>query len=685
MTSSLPLRGVHQLPATAEIERLLDGLGELVRQGTPRGTFYGELLDRAICATGGIAGIVWTETTDGRFQPEFHRQVDRIQLAEDRRVQTLHEQVLGQLAHSRETAWIAPGAAQTNAAVGAVNSGQLLSFTPLRAESRLLGVLELAHLPTDDPAIRRGVGGVLEAFAELTTDYQQRLEWRTACQREQFWRQCEQFSARVHRGLGFSETSAEIANEARRLLEADRATVVVWRNERARVEAVSGVERIDRRSDTVRGLERLVEAVLVGREPMWYGVSQSDELPPQIVKPLQHYLEQAPARSMVVYPLAGGDGEANGSTVTRRAAAWDDQALAGALVVEKFSGAPPTDLAGRLPIVARHASSALANAVEYSTLPLVGVMRLVRDLSWIGSFRRWPWLARVAFVVLVAGIAACFVPAEHSVEVRGSLQPKRARDVFAPVDGEVSEVAVRHEQQVSEDAVLIALRSPSLELEHRRVLGERDTTREKLQAVESARLIGTAPDAPDQGGDRLASALSGSAEELRKQLESQEQQLEILAEQNQSLKVRSPMTGSVLTWKLEELLAGRPVQRGQVLVTVADVAGPWELRLDVPDRRIGHVLAAQRAQGDDLPVRFALASAPGQSFEGRIREVWQVAEPSPSGGPATVRVLVDFDRVAVGQLRPGTTVLAKIQCGRRPIGYVWFHGLFEAIQTELFF
>jgi multidrug efflux pump subunit AcrA (membrane-fusion protein) len=285
----------------------------------------------------------------------------------------------------------------------------------------------------------------------------------------------------------------------------------------------------------------------------------------------------------------------------------------------------------------------------------------------------------------VAVAVASFVPAEHSVEVRGSLQPRSARDVFAPVDGEVAEVRVHHQQDVAQDALLVALRSPSLELEHRRVVGERDATREKLQAVESARLIGGNPETPDRGGDRLASALSGSAEELRKQLESQEQQLAILNEQSRALRVRSPMAGAVLTWQIEDLLEGRPVQRGQVLATVADLAGAWELRLEVPDRRIGHVLAAQRELRPNLPVHFALATAPGRTFEGRIREVWPVAEPAANGGPATVRVLADFDRAELEQLRPGATVLAKIHCGRRPLGYVWFHGIFEAIQALWFF
>ena len=83
-------------------------------------------------------------------------------------------------------------------------------------------------------------------------------------------------------------------------------------------------------------------------------------------------------------------------------------------------------------------------------------------------------------------------------------------------------------------------------------------------------------------------------------------------------------------------------------------------------------------------MRFVVAAASGSEFTGKIREVWRVAEPS-SGGGSVVRVVVDFDRDEVRPLRPGATVIAKIHCGTRSLGYVWFHGLYEAIRAELFF
>jgi hypothetical protein len=54
---------------------------------------------------------------------------------------------------------------------------------------------------------------------------------------------------------------------------------------------------------------------------------------------------------------------------------------------------------------------------------------------------------------------------------------------------------------------------------------------------------------------------------------------------------------------------------------------------------------------------------------------------------STVLVTLTFDRAAIRpeQLRPGATVTAKIHCGRRSLGYVWLHELWETIQSRVLF
>ena len=117
---------------------------------------------------------------------------------------------------------------------------------------------------------------------------------------------------------------------------------------------------------------------------------------------------------------------------------------------------------------------------------------------------------------------------------------------------------------------------------------------------------------------------------------------------------------------------------------MADPKGPWVLELLVADDRIGHVLQAQRELGNNLRVSFLLATEPDVTYEELIDKIAMSTEPDAENNP-TVRVHVNIDRSKVPHLRPGATVAARIHCGRRSIGYVWLHELFEAVQTRLLF
>jgi hypothetical protein len=156
-----------------------------------------------------------------------------------------------------------------------------------------------------------------------------------------------------------------------------------------------------------------------------------------------------------------------------------------------------------------------------------------------------------------------------------------------------------------------------------------------------------------------------------------------LAGQRQALEVRSPTDGQVLTWDIERLLAARPVQRGDRLLTVADLAGPWELELRIDDDQAGHVLAAGSLQPEPLRVSFHVATEPGVRYAGRLRAIGTATEVDDAGRP-TVWATVALDD-APAQPQPGATVVAKIHCGRRAIGYVWLRPLFETVQGRLFF
>ena len=140
---------------------------------------------------------------------------------------------------------------------------------------------------------------------------------------------------------------------------------------------------------------------------------------------------------------------------------------------------------------------------------------------------------------------------------------------------------------------------------------------------------------------------------------------------------------SVITWDLEDRLQRRPVKRGQVLLTVADVRGPWILELQVPDRYVNYVLGAQQSLRPDLDVTFMLATDPGVSYSGRLKRFATASEPNETQQLAAT-AWVALERDAPPDPRPGAGVTARIYCGRRAIGYVWLHDLIATVRSRLF-
>jgi hypothetical protein len=126
------------------------------------------------------------------------------------------------------------------------------------------------------------------------------------------------------------------------------------------------------------------------------------------------------------------------------------------------------------------------------------------------------------------------------------------------------------------------------------------------------------------------------------------------------------------------------VRKGQSLLTVVDATAAWQLELHMPQRRMGHISRAAQVSDAPLPVKFMLATHPGEEFAGTIYEINRVADDDGEEGP-TVLVRVAIDKTELPDLRPGASVTARVACGTQPLGYVWFHDVWEFVQTQILF
>ena len=171
--------------------------------------------------------------------------------------------------------------------------------------------------------------------------------------------------------------------------------------------------------------------------------------------------------------------------------------------------------------------------------------------------------------------------------------------------------------------------------------------------------------------------LEGRARQFEREIESLEEQRQLWQARRADLVVKSPIDGVVVTWQVRDRLLLRPVEKGQVLLSVAD-------------DRLGHVnravVAAQEA-GRDLEVDYILATDPGTRHRGTVREIHEQAEVrGDHGNTVLVRVTIDKTQHEKKEaLGAGASVTARIACGKRPLGYVWVHDVLAFIRTQILF
>jgi hypothetical protein len=242
----------------------------------------------------------------------------------------------------------------------------------------------------------------------------------------------------------------------------------------------------------------------------------------------------------------------------------------------------------------------------------------------------------------------------------------------------VSNVFVKHGDMVEKGTPLLELRNEKLIIELNGVTGKLAENRATIRQLMNTRQITRNP------ADRAS--LDGQIVELRVQIETNKAQIEELKKRCDALTIRSPIAGRVVTFRVDYLLANRPLQVGEVPLTIVNQDSNWELDLYMEESKIGHV-GGSVPDDEIYKIRYILKSDPRNRHEGTIpkKDISNRAVLTEEYGNAIHMIGHADDQDALQSALPGTEVTAKIYCGKRPIGYKWFHQLIEWIQTHLLF
>jgi multidrug efflux pump subunit AcrA (membrane-fusion protein) len=678
-----------------QIRGLVSEIAQLSKSELGPEEFYPAFLQRIVSALAAIGGAVWVIRDGRRLDLAYHIKMSETLLSPESEDAARHFGLLTRIAASGEPSLVPPQSGTADEHGAANPTRYLLVLAPMRSDNQVEGVVEIFQRPDAQPVTQRGYLKFLMQMCELAAEWLKTRKLRQISTRHSLWEQADHFARLVHEQLDVRETAYVIVNEGRRMVGCDRVSVGLMRGRICKIEAISGQDTIENRSNIVNYLGKLATRVVATGESLWYD-GADEELPPQVEEALDRYIDESHTKRLALLPLRRPKRLVDArETATGEADSESNEAneIIGVLVVEQIeSDLPEEVLRSRTDLVYEHSARALTNAVDHERIFLMPLWKAIGKSRWLFGPRYLPKTVAVLAALVVFMLCLVFVRKDFEPSAKGTLQPVVKRDVFVPVDGDVIDVKVQDRDFVEKGDLLVKLRNTDLEVKYQDVLGQIQVKRSRLVSVRRS-LFEQTGRSDVRGRDEVERIrLSGEADELEQELKTLDEQYQLLAKKREMLEIRSPIAGEVMmSWDVQKSLMYRPVTMGQMLLSVADPKEDWELELYMRESRAGHVRRAradtqtqQRYPGAGDRVSYVLATDPGVKRGGTVREVKATTEVRQDEGNI-VKVRVDIDRSQIGDPHPGATVTGQVFCGRRALGYVWFHEAWEWLQIHIFF
>jgi hypothetical protein len=684
-----------------KVDQAFEEVAKLSGSDLPPTNFFQEFLTRVLWGIEAPAGAVWLRTPQGFLQLQCQQNIESVGLDQHKGGRQSHNELLRQAFQTAKPMMLEPfGTTGIHDGMPAGNpTGHYVQLAPVQMDKETVGLVEVWQDPRWDIRIQRTCLNYLVQMAGYASNYLRTTQGRKLAGQEQIWTQLETFAREIHASLDPTRVAYQIANEGRRLVGCDRLSVATVEVKKAKIEAVSGADVIEKRSNLIVLMRHLVDAVLAWGEKLVYTGTKDESLPPDVLTALDDYLAESNSKLLVLMPL--------------RDERQKDKAgpARSALVMENFETPENTEpLTSRLEIVGRHATSALYNATEMRRVPLGWLWRPVAAVQeGLGGKTKAIITGIVAAVVLLIA-AMVFVPYELEMDSNGQMLPLERARIYSSTPGRIDGFFIKQNDRVGAGQPLVEMFDNDLRTMLAKLRAEadgafgmfRDLTTQKQQNART-------------GADQAK--LETEIDKSRVTYETSNDQFNSMvkihnADQNRLgvfLLKAPPFTDvsatkrdrwwTVLDADFREKLH-QTVKPTDPIVRLGDVDGRWELELKIPQKHIGQVRSA--FQSDDpnakLDVTILVTSAPTRKFRGVLTQEKTSKEATPNrdehneSAPVVIAYvslddpsIPEDQRVPRDLLVTGVEVHAKIRCGKHAMGYSLFYGLWEFLYEKVVF
>lgn len=649
-----------------EIGKLVTEIENLANQDIPHVEFYAEYLRRVSSALAARATALWMMSPQGNLQLQYQINLQMVGFATEGPDRQSHDELLRHVLKTCKAMLVPPksGPGDPDEAIQIRNgTDSLLVLAPIVFEGQAVGIIEVFQDPNRRSSAQQGYLQFLTRISNEASRFLKNKQFREVLSEQQLWNQLESFARSVHGGLNPTQVSYLIANDGKKLIQAERVSVALKRGRKTVIEAISGQSTVEKRSNLVTRMAKLAHCVIKHGENLVYTGTMEDNWPKDTVQFLDRYLEESGSKMVAVIPMP--DQREFGSRGKSSAA----------LVVEMIEdNASPQDMGGRIEVVARHGAIALYNALEHRRIFLLPVWKTLGDsVSWFTG-HRLPKVVTAVILIAAVTVGLIVIPWPLRLEGRGELVPENRRTVYAPISGTVKEVRVEHGDVVDQGTLLAEMANPELERELTELKGKLRTAEQLVNSYTA-----------EKQQKELDEELAGKIIQQKQEIEGLKEQIKLVEAQKAILKVASPIHGQIMDWKPKEKLALRPVQQGDALLEVAQVDGRWVLEVELPENTVTHISKAQAENGGEpLPVTFVVSASPDKTYHGKLIELATSARPVEQENVIEAKIALDEDQ----ELPPfvsGVEVRVKVDCGPHAVGYVLFREVIDFVREYVFF
>jgi RND family efflux transporter MFP subunit len=451
-----------------------------------------------------------------------------------------------------------------------------------------------------------------------------------------------QFSASLLKEKTVQETSISLVNLLAGFLQATRVSFGLRNPKGVELEAISFSANFDKRTQAMQAiteamLESAEQGTAIDFSPALIAAAQPDNetpLPGLITRAHQQLQQQQQLQSVHSLLVRNGD------------------VIVGVLTVELDKQATLSD----------DHRSFLQQALHFAGAILALRQQVVASV-WQGlkqrtgqRLERWfgegIWRGKIIAAALLIFVVALFVPVEYRISADATLQTTEKYLVVSPQDGYLGKIIARPGDTVKKGAALAQLNDEDLRLERRKLASQ---VQQYRQAYDTALA----------NSNRVEAAIANA------QMDQASIQLRLIDQQLERTQLIAPLDGIIVSDDISQT-QGAPVKQGDVLFEIAAAQG-FLVQLFVDERDIAAIHAGQEGQ-----VKFS--SLPGEVFALRVKMITPISE--VRDGRNYFRVDAELTR-ELDLLRPGMMGTGKLITGRRALGWIMFHDLWNWLRLSL--